>query len=488
MDDADSFNPVGPAASAEDIWRYDLAGSPSRIIPVARSIGPADLLVTRMKGVPGDAERLARMFGDNLRYCHERKKWLVWFDRAPCWHWDDSGGIALAMVAEVIHETYRQARALGQVGMEKAALKTLYVRQLREILTAAEQSLRVPLDALDAKPDLLACANGTIDLPTGALSASQREHFITRSVSSNYDPGADAPVFDSFLRRALGGDYQASSAMQMYLGYSLTGRTSSKVLFLAVGPGDSGKSTLLRCFYSLLGELAGQISVETLMKGAEHSNNAAADLAVLRGARFAMTSEVDAGHRLNVSRLKAITQGTGGRIRAALKYENPMEFPETHKIWIDANFRPIVPPDDQALFNRIICIPFDVVVPVEQQDRKLSEKLAAEAEGVLSWAVKGAFRWYRAGGVLPRPGAIAAASNAYRSAMDSVIRFVEDACERDPLASVSSTGLYHSFEHWARQQRTLPVSQKRFSQELIRQGFFITKRESGNLVEGLRLL
>jgi hypothetical protein len=57
------FNPNGADLSRrEDIWLYDPAGSP-RQIPNGRPVGLADLLLTRIEGAPGWAERLVRMFG-----------------------------------------------------------------------------------------------------------------------------------------------------------------------------------------------------------------------------------------------------------------------------------------------------------------------------------------------------------------------------------------------------------------------------------------
>jgi putative DNA primase/helicase len=488
MNDDELYNPDGATLSTpQDIWKYDPCGSPPRI-PMARQIATTDLMVTRIEGVPGYAERLEKVFGHCLRYCHERKKWLVWWPGGSCWRWDDSGSTALAMVAEVVHETYRQARFHGREKEERAALKMLLIREMKDVLIAAQHALRVPLVALDAHPDLLACQNGTVDLATGDLKRSLPEHLITKTVHCDYDPGADAPVFEAFLRTALKSDRQTIEAMRMYLGYSLTGLVSAKVSFLAVGAGDTGKSTLLGCFFKLLGDYAAKIAIETLMRGAEHSNNAQADLADLRGARFVVTSEVDKSHRLNVSRFKTICQGGGGLpLKATLKYENPMTFPETHKLWIDANHRPVVHTEEQEIFNRMIVIPFDNVLAREEQDDQLSDKLEAEFPGILAWAVRGAWRWYKSR-ELPRPPAIAKAGAAYRTAMDTVAQFIEDCCELDAVEITGSTALYNAFTRWAAQQHVLPVSQKKFSMTLKERGFAVNNGREISTVEGIRLL
>lgn len=89
----------------------------------------------------------------------------------------------------------------------------------------------------------------------------------------------------------------------------------------------------------------------------QDTNNTAADLADLRGAWFVMTSETEEGQRLATGKLKRIMQGMG-RIKATRKDENPIEFPETHKLWIDANHLPRVHETDDAIWNRLCPIPF----------------------------------------------------------------------------------------------------------------------------------
>jgi putative DNA primase/helicase len=158
------------------------------------------------------------------------------------------------------------------------------------------------------------------------------------------------------------------------------------------GPRDNGKSTLLALFLTLLGPYAILLQIESLMARQQESSNAQADLADLKGARFVMTSETEDGQRLAEGKLKRITQGTG-RIKAVRKYENPIVFDETHKLWVDCNFPPVLRGHDEAIWRRLRTIPFTVIIPLEEQDKRLPAKLLTEAEGILSWAVAGAVEW-----------------------------------------------------------------------------------------------
>src|ERR1035437_709557 len=82
-----------------------------------------------------------------------------------------------------------------------------------------------------------------------------------------------------------------------------------------------------------------QVSIGTLRTW--RTDGTQADLADLRGARFVQTSETEEGQRLAQGKLKRITQGMGV-IKAARKYENPIEFKKTHKLWMDTNRKPMI--------------------------------------------------------------------------------------------------------------------------------------------------
>jgi putative DNA primase/helicase len=178
---------------------------------------------------------------------------------------------------------------------------------------------------------------------------------------------------------------------------------------------------------------------ESLMARQQESTNAQADLADLKGARFVMTSETEDGQRLAEGKLKRITQGVG-RIKAVRKYENPIEFPETHKLWLDCNFLPVLRGHDEAIWRRLRAIPFNVIIPLEEQDKQLSRKLLTEAEGILAWTVAGAVEWNQHG--LPTMPEIDQLTKRWRRDADQVGRFIENCCVTGEYAEVRATCIW----------------------------------------------
>ncbi len=415
----------------------------------------------------GNAERLIALSGDDLKYCHALKKWLVWDGRR--WAVDDTAQ-ARRLAKRAILEFLEQAVDARDEPAEKFAKISLDVRRITSLLSMAECEIFTEPDQLDTDPYLLNFLNGSVDLRIGQIRPHCRTDFITKLVHHDFHPDAKCPRWQVFLDQVMGGGPDADEGqlerslrlmdyLQRALGYSLTGCTVEKAVFMVFGEGDNGKSTMLTVFRQLIDEYSTLLQVDTLMVRQE-SNNTQADLADLRGARFVQTSETEEGQRLAQGKLKRITQGMG-KIKAVRKYENPIEFAETHKLWMDTNRKPTIrDTDDKATFNRLHPIPFIVTIPKDQIDRDLPAKLHGEAEGILAWAVQGAIRWHTSG--LHRPPEVQAANDEWRAEMDQIGRFLEERCMIADGVRTFGASLYGEYKRWAEAGGEHPISANAF--------------------------
>ena len=428
-------------------------------------------LLSQLHNDQGNACRLIAAHGGELRYCHAFKKWLTWDDR----RWVvDATGRACWLAKQTMLLFLAQAVEQRNGACEKFAKESLDSRSIGRMLWMAECEIFIQPEDLDKDPYLLNFENGTVDLRTGELRPHRREDFITKLVHYAYNPLAVCPRWQAFLDQAMGGGPDANegalicadrlvSYIQRALGYSLTGCTIEKAVFVLFGVGDNGKSTMLSTFRQVIEEYSVLLQVDTLMVRQE-SSNSQADLADLRGARFVQTSETEEGQRLAQGKLKRITQGMG-RIKAVRKYENPIEFYETHKLWMDTNRKPIIrDTDDKATFNRLHPIEFGVTIPPGSIDKDLPAKLAAEADGILAWAVRGALTWYKNG--LNKPYEIDAAKDEWRSDMDQVGRFRDECCVIGDAFQVLNSKLYAEYRHWAETGGEHAVTGKAFGVKL----------------------
>jgi putative DNA primase/helicase len=442
----------------------------------------------------GNAERLIAVYGEDLRYCHAFRKWLVWDGMR--WAVDDTDQ-ARRLAKQAMLEFLRQAidRGGGEK-TEKFARASLDARRIGNTLSMAECEIYVRPADLDTDPYALNFLNGTVDLRTGEIREHRRSDFITKLVRYRYVPLTECPRWLAFLDQVMGGGQDASEAdvdrsrrlvayLRRALGYSLTGTTIEKAVFIPFGSGDNGKSTMLSTFRHLVEEYSNLLQVDTLMVRQE-SNNTQADLADLRGARFVQTSETEEGQRLAQGKLKRITQGMG-KIKATRKYENPIEFAETHKLWMDTNRKPTIRDvDDKATFNRLHPIPFTVTIPKDQIDKELPDKLLTEGEGILAWAVEGARLWYASG--LGKPAEVEAAKDKWREDMDQLGRFIDERCVTGDAFRAGASALYADYKQWVTDggDRSMLTSTT-FGTKLTDRGFAKRHLERGVVYIGIGL-
>jgi putative DNA primase/helicase len=313
-------------------------------------------------------------------------------------------------------------------------------------LAQSDPRISITTDKLDLNPWALNFLNGTVDLRTGNLRPHRKEDFITKLVRCNYIPNLEGPGWLYFVRQTFG---DLVDWIQKAVGYSSTGVTNEKAAFLLWGLTDTGKSTFLTILREVFANYSALIQIDTLMASKNHDNNTAADLADLRGARLAVTSETEEGARLREAKLKRITQGMG-EIKTARKYENPVCFAESHKLWFDCNHQPVIRGVDDAIWNRIIIVPCTHQVSEAEKDRNLKAKLLHEAEAIASWTVAGAVRWYKEG--LGRPKLILDTREQWRKDMDVIGQFIAECCVQDSESSGRANELYDAFKCWSEKQ------------------------------------
>jgi len=394
-------------------------------------------------------------------------------------------------------EAFGEAKHITDGEKRKAFLrfvnKSLSRAALASMIHLTKKKVRqASASDFDQDPWTLNTENGTVDLRTGTLRPHRPEDLLSKMIPLRYDQHAECPQFMAFLFRIMGSHPDASegdninadqmvSYLQKAFGCAATGKPE-KLLFVLYGEGNNGKTTLLEVIRDALGdkEYAGQVQVDSLMirpKEAISSNAVNTDLADLQGCRFVSSSEVEQGQRLSLSRVKYLT-GLG-QIKARRLRENMITFQPTYKLFLDCNHRPVITDPNDAIWNRVKCIPFKIQIPKEEIDKDLPTKLRTELPGILRWIVEGAVLYHREG--LGDPPDVTAATEQYRQESDRLKEFFEDRCvlartgdgaswKRDgcwlPVAD-----LYAAYASWAEATgNKYPLSKDSFDERLQKLG------------------
>jgi len=131
-------------------------------------------------------------------------------------------------------------------------------------------------------------------------------------------------------------------------------------------------------------------------------------------------------------------------------------------------------------------VPFTVTIAEDKQDKRLEEKLRAEAPGILNWLIEGALRWRDEG--LKAPGVVTEATDEYRSEMDALGNFVKECLERVEGAAIGARELYKAYEEWCGENNERPYAERVLSGKLKEMGFTKFRKNSGNFWRGVRLV
>lgn len=430
----------------------------------------------------GNAERLVRLFGGDLRYS-TGTGWSAWDGArfAP-----DAEAFVQRFAKDTARSFYKEAIKLDDSERQRfmkwgLTCESRDRRNAMVVLASYEKEVRVTVDQFDADPFAFNVRNGTIDLRTGRLREHQREDLITKLSPVVYDARATCPTLNSFLNKVLGGNRDLISFLQRAVGYSLTGNVSEDALFFAHGDGHNGKSTFAETIMALCGEYAKAAPPDLLI--AKKNDAHPTERADLFGARLVVAQEVEDDQRFAEKKIKELTGGD--RIKGRFMGKDFFEFNPTHKLWLCGNHKPEIRGTDYAIWRRIKLIPFTVKITDKEKDGALPEKLLTELPGILNWAIEGCLAWQAHG--LKEPPAVVDATNAYRKDMDNVGKFIDECCTFDASARTSAKDLYEAYKRWVESRGEFKLTHKKLGDKLRERTELQKSTSNGSWWNGIRL-
>lgn len=322
---------------------------------------------------------------------------------------------------------------------------------------------------LNADENVINFRNGLLYLDTLELKPHTPEIYSTIQIPCNWNPEQSAekgaPVFTDFLNTFTGGDEEKQKFLLQYMGVCLSnisGYRMKKSLFM-VGKGNTGKSQLKALTEKLLGV----------------DNSAAIDLSELEkrfgtskiyGKRLSGSSDMS---YVSVNELKVFKQITGGdNIFAEFKGKPAFEFVYKGLLWYCTNKLPKFGGDrGDWVYDRIITLRCDNVIPPEKQDKRLLDKMYAEREAIVYMAVMGAKEVLENGLRFDIPQDCLAEGEQYKKENSPVAAFFEECCEMrksDKITDSCTTKKMHDvFRAWCMENNNgYAVSTREFKKEL----------------------
>lgn len=237
----------------------------------------------------------------------------------------------------------------------------------------------IPSDKINANENIINFRNGLLDINTMTLKPHTPNERSTIQIPCDYDPTAtETPVFDKFMNDFTSGNEEKKRFLYQYAAVCLSnikGSRFKKALFM-VGDGNTGKSQLKGLIETLIGgSYCASASIGKLEERFGTSN--------LYGKRLVGDNDMSF---LKVAELRVFKQITGGdSIQVEYKGRTPFQYVFNGLLWYGMNELPRFSGDrGEWVYDRMIILRFDNVIPEKDRDPFLKKKMYAERNAIIS--------------------------------------------------------------------------------------------------------
>ena len=324
-----------------------------------------------------------------------------------------------------------------------------------------------PPDGWDDPADVFPAANGLLHLPsfrTGepCLIDHTPRRFGTWVSPVPYDPAAPRPeVWLRFLHEQLfAGRPEPVRLLRQYLGYALMARAPFQKILMLIGPGRSGKGTIMFVLESLLGPaMASAVPLKKL--GGQFDGADLLDKRLLLIGDLRLPSD----RRSREAPIEMLLSLSGGdALTFDRKYREPVTARPPVRIVIASNELPVLPDPSGVIASRFVGVRFTESF-VGMEDPELQNKLRPELPGILLWALAGYLDLLNAGRFTEPDGADSL--RAELEALASPVKgFVSDRCVVGPDEVVPAAALRELFNQWSADRGQPPLDESEFGRQL----------------------
>lgn len=227
----------------------------------------------------------------------------------------------------------------------------------------------------------------------------------------------DAPVFQQFMSVLTNKNRDVERLLMQFIGVCLSnvkGYKMKRSLFL-LGPGDTGKSKLKRLVEYLLGDRNySSIGLDKLEKRFGVSS--------IYGKRLGGSADMSCKQLSGMDNFKLLTGGDAVSIE--FKGEDSFDYIYNGLLWFCMNRLPKFGGDNgKWVYDRIMIVKCQNVIPEEKQDKNLLDKMKAERDGIVFLAIKALQQVIRNGFFFDEPKCVIAEREKYMSENNTALCF-----------------------------------------------------------------
>lgn len=316
---------------------------------------------------------------------------------------------------------------------------------------------------MDSNPYLLCFNNGVIDFKEKIFRRGLPEDYITKSTNIDYIPLDKAKHMqimndlNDFMTKLFPRP-NLRKYMWSHLASALIGTASVNQTFnMYIGGGQNGKSVLTDLMSNVLGEykVAAPPALITQQRG--KIGGVSPEIVSLKGARYAVMSEMSKGDKMNEGVMKELVSGMEPIKARGLYMIEPLEFIPQFKLIMCSNEFPEIKTQDHGTWRRIRVVNFEALFtenPVYDDpdkpfqymiDRNIKEKFQEWSPIFAAMLVQEAFV---TDGLVKDCPEVLSASNDYREREDYLAAFTKDKVVRETGSQIRKGQLAEEFKLW----------------------------------------
>lgn len=364
-----------------------------------------------------------------------------------------------------------------KMGIEKFNAK--YHRNTEEYLKQFFSNNHLPKTSINLNQVSINLNNGTYDITANEkiLRPFNKADFLTYVLNFDFDPNAEAPLFEKYLDRVLP-QQELQNVLAEYIGslFIRNGNDTLKLekVLVLYGSGANGKSVLFEILMKLFGK--DNVTSYTLEKLTDSNGYSRAQIE-----NKILNYAPEISTRLDQTLFKQISSGEP--IEARSPYKEPFIMENYAKIICNCNELPKDIEHNEGFFRRFMIIPFNVTIPVEEQDKNLHTKIVTtELSGIFNWVLSGLDRLLK-NGKFTQSDIIDNIINEYKIESDSVALFIEDGFIKSTNnGSYSLRDIYQLYRDYSLQNGYKPLNLKNFRKRLEFLKVEVIRRSEGTRV------
>ena len=340
---------------------------------------------------------------------------------------------------------------------ERMIPRTVSMQAINDTVGQWKMLIRKPVSEINSNPFILNLRNGLFHVLDDSFRPHTPEYLSTVQIKASYVPDAVCPQFIKYLESMLGAEEVA--LVQEIFGYLLLPVNKAQKSFVFVGAPNAGKSTLLNVVQEILlgSENVSNIPWQNL---ADRFNKAE-----LFGKLANIFADLPSKSIDDNGMFKALTGEDF--ITAERKNKDPFSFRPYARFLFSCNEIPRNYGDrSEGFYRRLIIIRFEKSVPKGKRDPNLTEKLAAERDGILMWALSGLKRLIASGYEFNETEKTVAELERYRIESNSVLSFAKMYCICEEKGAEVRDDLFLRYKEYCGNAGMKPVSQTNFNREM----------------------